>query len=132
MAPRGVTLVLIRRQASCINRKGSNVRTTGKGLILVLAVILSISALFAVACGGGNGGGLNGIAGKVNPTASTNNDNESNNEATSEATNGDNSGSTVSKTADDYASKFCKAVGKYATDIQDLTNARQTRKTRRR
>ena len=123
MAPRGVAIVLIRRQASRVSRKGSNVRTTGKGLVLLLAAMLSISALFAVACGGGSGGGLGGIAGgKATATASTNNDNESDSEATSESDNSD-SGSTVSKTADDYASKVCNAVAKYATDIQDITNS---------
>ncbi len=104
---------------------------TGKGLFLVLAVILGISALSAVACGGGSGGGLKGIAGKTNPTATASKDNESNNGATAEATtesdngsdNGDSSGSTVSKTADDYASNVCNAVAKYASDIQDLSNS---------
>jgi hypothetical protein len=91
---------------------------------LALVAVLSLSALFAVACGGGDGGGLSGVTGvKANATASTSSDEEVTPEEDS-SDNGDNSGSTtVSKSADDYASNVCNAVAKYASDIEELSNA---------
>ncbi len=94
-----------------------------------MVAILSVGTLLAVACGGGEK--LSDLAGeKAKATVSVSTQAAPGDiEAPTEPDSGtsdsrDTSGSsTVSTSAADYASEVCGAVAKYATDIQDLTNA---------
>jgi len=86
-----------------------------------LAAILVIAALFSFGCGGGDDK-LDLSSGDNNGSSSQNKDSTAEPSDANQDENQDNGGGSA-KDADEYASKVCKAIGKYADDIQELTSA---------
>jgi hypothetical protein len=88
--------------------------------IVVLVVALIAGAMLVSACGGGDEIDLSAKDGKATTSASKESGGDK--QATPEEDE-DGGGGTTSKDAEEYASDFCNAVGKYADDIQAVSDS---------
>jgi hypothetical protein len=98
----------------------------------MLTIALLVGATLTVGCGGGDEMDLSGgkdatsnSANKDNGDNADNSDNQGNGDESPDSgddgQNSDSGGS--SKDANDYASKVCKAISKYADDIEEMSNS---------